>query len=333
MQNSSDDSNHHSVANTINETLIGGEYYTEEEYLTVQSEFYKIVDEQDPHIALLEAQRRSGIDNRLANVCHQLVHDIGHRAYEKYGDFGIAMQYADVSCNVGYIHGVAETHFDHIDDIKNEVKTICASYLPDKTIGWECRHGIGHGLMWATDNDVNESLKYCDTFDDKNALQACYTGVFMENFNTNELYHPSEFLDSENPFTLCENIGNKYKSDCNHYAIHYYIRANGNDFQKGLARCAETKYFAREDCASGVGDLAIKENINKPKDIEKMCMTAKTTNMQSSCIRGMTGLYTNHYGSVEKGMEMCSTLEMENKGICLKHIQSVPSNFYEKVIN
>ncbi len=62
-------------------------------------------------------------------------------------------------------------------------------------------------------------------------------------------------------------------------------------------------------------------------------MTAENKNMRSSCVRSMTSLYTHYYGSIEKGMEMCSILDLENKDICLKHLQSIPSNFYEKIIN
>lgn len=314
---------------TVEPFSLETEYVSQSEFVALQQEFDSIVEEHDARVALREVERRAKMDSRFAHSCHALVHSIGHTAYHTYDDFGVAMLYAEPVCNVGYIHGVSQSHFAHASDIANEVQQVCAEYDIDSSIGWECVHGVGHGLMLGTDNDVPQSLEYCDLFSRDEERYACYTGLFMENFHTNEMFHPTDFLDTEEPFRVCTGLAEQYQKACNHYAIHYYIRANENDFQAALDYCGQLDRALRVDCAGGVGDLAIKEHIDQPLHVEKLCMTADTTFMQNSCIANMTALYTNQFGVRADGLRLCEQLQSGNASVCEHVVEQIPSDFYE----
>ncbi len=83
-----------------------------------------------------------------------MVREIGHAAYEKYDDFGKAMKYQDELCSSGYVHGVIEERFAQSGDILTDMKTMCADYRAGGYLQWQCYHGIGHGVMYYTSNDL-----------------------------------------------------------------------------------------------------------------------------------------------------------------------------------
>ena len=58
-----------------------------------------MVRDEDPRVALDRLREEIETNYALLRSCHPLVHDIGHAAYEKYGDVGEALKYRDEVCN------------------------------------------------------------------------------------------------------------------------------------------------------------------------------------------------------------------------------------------
>lgn len=206
-------------------TELTNEYYSQAEFQLAVAKYQTLVREADPSAAFIALREDSRSDNQLANACHAIAHMIGHAAYERFESFGEAMTYSEVACNNGYVHGLAEMHFTRLSDIETEVVATCAPYDVMTSLGTECRHGVGHGLALAFENDIATTIEHCDRYPTEHSRYACHTGAFMENFHTNELYHPSQFLDEEDPFRLCRDLDSEYHRACDRYAIHYYIRA------------------------------------------------------------------------------------------------------------
>jgi hypothetical protein len=90
------------------------------------------------------------------------------------------MEFQSDICGSGYIHGVIEEHFAHVKDVNTEMFKVCA------TQEGKCFHGVGHGFMYYTYNDLPQSLQLCDKYTDSFARINCYDGVFMENFATSD---------------------------------------------------------------------------------------------------------------------------------------------------
>ena len=292
-----------------------------EEYSKVKEEFWGLMNTHDPKFVLTELRERVKIDNTLLRSCHALVHDIGHKAYEKYGDFGESMKYQDEICNSGYLHGIIETHFSKSANVFTAMKTVCSSYPLGKYISWECFHGVGHGLMYYTSNDLPKSLESCDRYESFFARLSCTNGVFMENFNTDQKFHHSKFLKESDPFYPCQEQASRHKRDCYLYAPTYYLSLHKNDYVGALKWCEDAEFLYKSTCAQGVGSQAIKENINTPKLVEEICMSNKSAQVHS-CINGMIGLFINHYGSLEPARKLCEQLEPSNRGTCYLSIQS-----------
>lgn len=164
---------------------------TKEEYAAVKKELVGLLKQHDPKFILTTLRERVNGDAAVLKSCHALAHVIGHEAYEKYHDFGKAMQYQDEICNSGYLHGIIESHFEKSKDVFATMQTVCNNYPAGKYTSWQCYHGVGHGVMYFTENDLKKSLALCDIYKDAVASESCTNGVFMENFNADQKVHLS----------------------------------------------------------------------------------------------------------------------------------------------
>ena len=136
------------------------------------------------------------------------MHEIGRAAYEKYGAFGEAMKYQDEICNAGYLHGVIESRLSRSTDVFADMKTMCEEYPPGRLLSGDCYHGLGHGVMYYTANDLPRSLEMCDAFEKSFGRSNCISGVFMENFNADQKLHLSAYLKESDPFFLARSRQN-----------------------------------------------------------------------------------------------------------------------------
>ncbi len=288
---------------------------SKEEYALVKAEFIDLAITEDPKVALSKLREQIKTDEALLRSCHSLMHEIGRQAYEKYGSFAEAIKYSDEICNSGYLHGIIEAHFYQSPDVWTAMQKVCDPYPEGKFLSWECYHGVGHGLMYYSENDLPSSLAMCGSYGTYFAQSSCVNGVFMENFNSEQDLHKSKFLDPENPFYPCELQAPEHKGDCYLYAPTYYLSLHTNDYSGALSWCQDAELLYRSSCARGVGTQAMKENINNPELVESVCLGGSKGQVDP-CIMGMVDLYTNHHGSPEASKKLCLELSKANREAC-----------------
>ena len=302
---------------------------SKERYKEIETDLTTLVRDENPRVALERLRSEIKTDDALARSCHPLVHDVGHAAYEKYHDFGEAMKYQDEVCNSGYLHGVIESRFSESDDVFADMKTMCARYPEGGYMSWQCYHGIGHGVMFYTSNDLPRSLEMCGGFETDFGRSSCANGVFMENFNADQKLHLSKFLKKSNPFYPCGEQPERYKADCYLYAPTYFLSLNGNDYAAALDWCKGAEAGFEPSCAYGVGAQAMKENLNDPKLVESVCIGGDPE-QTAPCIEGMAGLYVNHHGSLEPARVLCAKLEAPNRPACYDAVKTYASLFRDQ---
>jgi hypothetical protein len=273
-----------------------------------------IVKNQDPRIALAELGKRMKSDPLVFKNCHGLAHEVGHEAFKKYNDFTKAFFYQDNVCSDGYLHGVIEERFSYATNVSALVKEMGAICDGVGLESGRCFHGVGHGLMYFTANDLPKSLSFCNNYRGE-AQGRCIEGTFMENFLSDGVIHPSKYLDKNNPFYPCPIQSAGLKSYCYFYAPIYYLTLNNNDYAATLNWCNTAEKAGISQCIRGVGSLTMKYNIDKPKYVEGVC--AKLPRSQvSSCIDGMVSYYLTFYDHLKLAQEMCATLEKQNQSPC-----------------
>ncbi len=285
-----------------------------------------LVRDEDPRFALARLGEDMEEDEEILRSCHPIVHEIGHAAYDKYGDFGEAMKYQDEVCNSGYVHGVIEERFAQSDDVLADMKTLCADYRSGSYLQWQCYHGIGHGVMYYTSNDLPRALEMCDAFEDASGRSSCVNGAFMENFSADGNLHTSEYLKEDDPLYPCAEQEERRKADCYIYAPTYFLSQNEEDYEGALELCEDAEEAFRPVCVQGVGSQAMKENLDDPKLVESVCEGNSPANT-IHCVRGMASLYVNHHGGIEPARGMCGRLEPSNEAACLGVVRAMSPMF------
>jgi len=298
----------------------GSAELSQAEYESIRRDFIEIVEKETPKVALNRLREEIKTDDALARVCHWLVHEVGHAAYEKYRDFGEAMKFQDEVCNSGYLHGVIESHFSEHTDIMAAIQTVCEAYTSGSYIEWQCQHGVGHGLMYYTANNLLDSLAICDSSATERARENCVNGAFMENFNTDQKIHPSEFLSEEDLFYPCTEVARRHKKHCYAYAPTHYLSKNPNDYSGALSWCRKAESGFRLTCVYGVGAQAMKENINDQELVESLCMQGERKQI-APCVKGMVQQYIFHYGALEPAEQLCGTLNESNTKSCIRTVK------------
>lgn len=254
---------HEKIANFPKVRLSRKEY---EEY---KATFSSLVKKENPTVALQQLARLR-TEGKISIDCHNLTHEIGRAAYEKYQDSVAAFRYKMQVCGFGYVHGVIESYVENTADAIGTMQTLCQRY-PVRLDELECYHAIGHSLMIYYGNDVPLAINICDQYSDDTAKSACGLGVFMENFSSDE-DHPSEFVSPDDPFYPCQEQKDVYKPNCYKMAPFYYLKLHDDDYRDILSWCATESVHLSGWCTRGVILQIAQYNVGI-KILEQFCFS------------------------------------------------------------
>lgn len=260
-------------------------------------------------------------------ICHQLAHYLGQTEYERVKS--ISKIYAEVNetCSGGMYHGAIEGYFmskkivfdgsPEMDiTIANEVKTVCGKevdHIKSNEYG-NCVHGLGHALMYVTDNDLIRALRLCDNVSETFYQGVCYTGALMQNYNSfGDVDHPSKYVKIEDPLYPCYILESRYQPRCYSYGV---LTNFQNDPHKEVALCEKIpKEYAR-DCFKTYGiDRSIVGF--SPSVIKDQCGYVKDLEYRADCITESAGHLVSRFGLESTlGAELCSLQDSAYKSNC-----------------
>ena len=278
-----------------------------------------LVKNADPSAAFTQLALLAAHDPKIAIDCHELTHEIGDAAYDKYGSFKAAFIYNDYMCGSGYIHSLVVNTFLNTTDPSTIINSIC-----DGQDGY-CFHGIGHGLMFFTHNDVPKAIEYCDELRTPEQKNRCSEGVFMQNFQPGQ-DDPTPYVYPNDPLKVCRDQST-YKTACYLYAGEY-LAAHWDKISPLFDMCtaSEAKYVTR--CDSGIGAYLMALHIRDAKQAEAVCNTAPSVAITHACIDGMVSYHLVDYSSISKTQAMCDSLLTANQATCNASL-NIRRRFYQ----
>ncbi len=206
-------------------------------------------------------------DTKLSRNCHDMSHDLGHRAYEFYG-FSRAMTYGtgientsvDDICAWGYMHGILEELFLHHPELQKTPEKVCVWVSENHQ--WSCYHGVGHWIMFTVKRDVPKALSACRTIQNQTSVYRCFEWVWMEMFwgDTGHAGADSLGWDPETPFEKCRNADGDEKPTCFLYAHLGYLRFHPWDFDGVIQFCTASNLVSSDQgfCLKWVGITMMK---------------------------------------------------------------------------
>ena len=288
---------------------------------------------QNYTIPEIDAEIRTITEPGQRMWCHEFVHYAGWELYKKEKSMYDAFSLASFECDSGMYHGITEEYINQAS-LSYSPKEFAEKVVPSACSGdkfkgnvpeamkYHCYHGLGHAFMFLTDNDLKESLSFCDllgiNFDD-----SCYTGAFMENVLGKQVgrtpSHPSKTAyDASNPDYPCNILDDKYKEKCYIYKGVSNILVTNVDVKQSVLNCTEVDPKYQESCFWGVGTNIPGPHISSSGAAEK-CAAALEVSKTSykQCISGgMAFLIQLNLGDPQSAVEYCEVIEPEFKTFC-----------------
>lgn len=290
-----------------------------EEYEKTKTGLLSTVQNESPREALVELEKLSEENEAVLQLCHPLVHEIGHGAYAKYADVGAALSYQNDVCGSGYIHGVIESYIDEHGYSADALAKLCSTYGVG-AVRDNCYHGVGHGLMFYLGNNVPSSVAACDALQDQKARLRCSEGVFMENFASDEVNHPSEYLNRDDIFYICRAQTKPYQKDtCYFYAPTYYLTLHPGAYNAAFDWCKGAEDWFIGTCIKGTSSRVTKENSKRISYAAHECLKLPAE-FQNKCAAGIGSYHFTQYANADKTRAMCNKLYPPLINACLSTI-------------
>lgn len=286
--------------------------------------FGNLAYREGPKAALTLFESRLESDDDVEKDCHRIAHTIGSAALLRFGgDVARAFATGSPACVSGYYHGILERAFLGIASkarLVEVARSLCLGQGMRRRgfLDYQCRHGLGHGLMIQTGYDLPLALSMCAGLGSGWDHKACAGGVFMENLNTRFGFR-SPWLDDADPLFPCERVQPRDRRSCYlraSWRIHTLARG---DLEEVVAACSRLGAWART-CFQGFGRDTAEETRYGAAAIRARCALAGSG--QGDCLMGASRTVANASGrpGVEPAASICRGAPRTERARCFSGV-------------
>ncbi len=273
-------------------------------------------------------------NDALSRDCHEIGHDVGHRAYELYGfsgamalgngDSGSYLQVGEI-CAGGYMHGILEEAMVTHADLKRSVEDLCARVPSGNRAS--CFHGIGHGVMFVEQRDLPRSLADCRHLTQVVDRGHCDEGVWMEFYWGDGRHAPGKSLgwSADDPLAPCLQAPPDARNPCFLYANLGYLRAHPKDFAGAVALCGRLGLSENDAafCLKGAGMTLMQSVLEHKLPHPEALVAGLSDARRNAYYRGLIA-YARLSGISDDNLRIfCRGLETD-ASMCLTIIRTVP---------
>ena len=302
-------------------------------YREVTSLLYAQFDYQTLLSALEGAQNYPEVFAR----CHAVTHFIGRSAYKTNPDIRNLYERGSPACWGGFYHGVIEAYFDERpyeseEQFARGIRNVCGSESDYSTPRFfhECLHGIGHAMMFVSDDNLPKSLRWCDKLPTNQKQGTCHGGVFMENSSSSTNTgsgHISKYIKNDDPLYPCDILEEKYLSICYQYQSSYFAQLVKHDWKKTGDLCLKVPKAYQLGCFRIIGSNQVGFT-QDPKIMNQTCNSMPNSNAQDSCVLGVvSGLMGRYINKPNMAEQFCALVTNKHKQNCWTSIGSSLSSW------
>ncbi|MGK4579378.1 hypothetical protein [Kitasatospora sp. HPMI-4] len=291
---------------------------------TLRNKLMAEMNAADPGVALADLDRITKQLPYTVRFCHPIAHELGHAAVRRYHqDFQKVLSFPHETCAAGYLHGAVEEMLAGSADPEADILTLCAPANKGP-----CIHGIGHGTMFVTKQDVPAARALCDKFPTDSKRITCSEGLFMQFFAPDEEDEnakanlPADKL-AQQPLYPCPEQPPLFRSACYFYAPTYFLSSHDwqdhpEVFAEALKWCLNAQASGGAgDCSRGVGSRTMKYNLDREDWAANQCATAADAWQRKACTQGLMSYYTVNYTDPGAPARLCKKItNPEIAGYC-----------------
>jgi hypothetical protein len=287
-----------------------------------QRKFRKIVDAQNPGVALDDLDALYKSDAYVKRECHPLAHEIGHLAYAKYKSVTAAEEFARETCWSGYHHGLMESYISQFDDkqLRTKMNGICkpdASH-PYSLAYYNCWHGLGHGLTIRFTQDIFHALRFCNVIRRNWERQSCYSGVFMQNIVANGSgMHRAVDLKPSDPIYPCDAVTRQEKPSCYLMQTSYVLQVKNWNLPVAFGICNRVEAGYVGTCYRSMGRDISGAALLDPARIVSQCGMGAAAH-RAECISGAAAnaVYDRHGRAMADAL--CRLAQPADRAACAR---------------
>jgi hypothetical protein len=255
--------------------------------------------------------------------CHDYMHAIAQGAYLEYGSLAKVYEQKEKQfvCFGAVYHGAVEGYLiahkalaNDMNSLSKVVLNACSDAIPDKQgMYLQCVHGVGHALMFITDNNLPKSLELCDQFNSDTERTSCYGGTFMENVPSSQLSpHVSQYASSTNPWYPCTRIGAAYQDSCYAFQLSAVTGSDASERIANMAHwCAKAPVAQQRACFKSFGS-SVGAYIPSQKSRASECLSLTSEAFKAACIQGVVGFYDDRFSTlpdkISGALSFCAVL-------------------------
>ncbi|OGG51174.1 hypothetical protein A2704_02935 [Candidatus Kaiserbacteria bacterium RIFCSPHIGHO2_01_FULL_54_36b] len=279
-----------------------------------QDHYTSVIKNKGIAAAFDDIKARYNTNAYVKAQCHPLSHVIGRVAADSFESVGEAYASGDGFCWSGYYHGVLESFVGKIglSNLTSRLNDVCASVKDKASYGFDyynCVHGLGHGIMAITDDELFTSFSYCDRLNGAWEQESCASGAYMENVIVDGLNHFTKYLRPAEPLYPCTASPEKYKRTCYLMQTSYVLKINQGDFKNLFSVCAGAEEAYRMACWQGLGRDASGRSSSDIAQTKATCLLGNTEEEQTHCVIGAVKDFISYFHSDTQAKRFCSAFE------------------------
>jgi len=286
--------------------------------------FGNIAYKEGPQTALALLATDDRTMEQVHADCHQIAHWIGHAGLAHYkGNAADALAHGGMTCNSGYYHGVMQLAFSGL--LKNEVvkkaRVLCTTPAVNTNafLLYQCVHGLGHGLMIYSGDDLPWSLRTCHKLQTGFDRVSCTGGVFMQNLDVT--MGVSRYLSAKNPIYPCNIVATRDKLYCYLMVTSRILSLDGYNWRKTAAWCRRSERGWVATCFQSYGRDASGFTQYHPERTISLCRLAG--NEANECMYGAARDYGNNYAGGEQASRLCNLGPARYRGYCFEGVGTI----------
>jgi cytochrome c553 len=301
------------------------------DYACFKQAFGNLAYYAGPPAALSRLAQYMQSNESVRTGCHQIAHEIGHAGYVHYrGNAAQALANGTMTCWSGYYHGVVERAFAGVprSKVKSMAREMCEGSSTRKTyfLAYQCVHGLGHGLMIYSLNDLPYSLGVCDSLQTEWDQSSCTGGVFMQNFLPGPMQlTPTKWLSKKDLLYPCDTVAHRDKLYCYLMITSRILPVVHYDFRKAATWCRKAEPGWVATCFQSFGRDASGYSVQNPRKIVQYCRLAGK--MERECIYGGSRDLTSNDAGPRRASQMCVLAPAATRSYCFYGIGTILGGF------
>ena len=270
---------------------------------------------------------------------HLWAHEAGFEAATKFGITGKEFVKCPETFNYGCSHGFMEVVVQKSPSISAAIQSVCGPVEKSSAYSlkrkYYCYHGAGHGVLQSYDFDLTKSLATCDSLPTYIGHTGCWQGVFMEGDNAADEGEapPGIFADKDHPIAPCDNVAEKYQTQCFINLPGRIIEMEKADVRASINDCMLASGDNRKTCLQGLGIIVASDRwqelhsefkgLNLQETSWKYCQLFPAE-YQESCIFGALSEILNiDMFNVTRPINFCQLVYDEHKPWCFQTLGSL----------